>query len=457
MALTDISLLFKDIIETPQQKQQRLFAEGQAAAGQFTGLPTGLRELAMGTAAGIPGTVESLRQFGASAGLPVQTQGEQLQRSMAGLNITDPTDQAEMVRLLANSGNPGDAATAAALFKEENEASLRAQQEFAMSQARDVQAIAESKERERTAIENRLLAYQQRNQGKTVFEIQEELERVNLEEAQIKLEKLKNGEDVDATPFGAPHMFPNGISTYISKEGTPIVKDLNGVILVDEEALVAIREGSALEVEQMRNINQARRQGTDASRIAAEAWEQIGTLQQTVVDTREAARLIIEEDAATTDIEALLNPLNQATRFLNQIVGSLTLQQLSQVTMGALSESELQILRETAAPGGFDKAEVAQWYLDKANAVEKAIGILDQQATYFSRPGATVGGWLEIQRQERLNAEQSSAAQDDADRAALLAQLSGEDPPSSVDNEEELSSAASRALEAAERDIRRGR
>jgi hypothetical protein len=252
-------------------------------------------------------------------------------------------------------------------------------------------------------------------------------------------------------------MFPNGISTYISKEGTPIVKDLNGAILVDEEALVAIREGSALEVAQMRNINQARRQGTQSARIAAEAWEEIGTLQQTVVDTREAARLIIEEDAATTDIEALLNPLNQATRFLNQIVGSLTLQQLSQVTMGALSESELQILRETAAPGGFDKAEVAQWYLDKANAVEKAIGILDQQATYFSRPGATIGGWLEIQRQERLNAEQSSAAQDDADRAALLAQLSGENPPSSVDNEEELSSAASRALESAKREIRRGR
>ena len=455
MALTDISLLFKDIIETPQQKQQRLFAEGQAAAGQFTGLPTGLRELAMGTASGIPNMVESVRQFGATAGLPVQTQGEQLQGALSGIDITSPTGQAEMVRVLSNI-DPARGATAAALFKEENEASLRAQQEFAMSQARDVQAIAESKERERTAIENRLLAYQQRNQDKTAFEIQEELERVNLEEAQIKLEKLKNGEDVDATPFGAPHMFPNGISTYISKEGTPIVKDLNGAILADEEALEAIREGSALEVEQMRNINQARRQGTDASRIAIEAWEQIGTLQQTVVDTREAARLIIEDKAATTDIEAFLNPLNQATRFLNQIVGSLTLQQLSQVTMGALSESELQILRETAAPGGFDKAEVAQWYLDKANAVEKAIGILDQQATYFSRPGATVGGWLEIQRQERLNAEQNAAAEDEADRAALLAELQGDSPPP-ADNEEELSSAASRALEAAERDIRRGR
>ena len=89
MALTDISLLFKDIIETPQQKQQRLFAEGQAAAGQFTGLPTGLRELAMGTASGIPNMVESVRQFGVAAGLPVQTQGEQLQGALSGIDTSN--------------------------------------------------------------------------------------------------------------------------------------------------------------------------------------------------------------------------------------------------------------------------------------------------------------------------------------------------------------------------------
>jgi hypothetical protein len=44
--------------------------------------------------------VESIRQFGAGVGLPVQTQGEQLQRAMAGLNMDDPAGQAEAVRLL---------------------------------------------------------------------------------------------------------------------------------------------------------------------------------------------------------------------------------------------------------------------------------------------------------------------------------------------------------------------
>ena len=147
MALTDISLLFKDIIETPQQKQQRLFAEGQAAAGQFTGLPTGLRELAMGTASGIPNMVESVRQFGATAGLPVQTQGEQLQGALSGIDITSPTGQAEMVRVLSNI-DPARGATAAALFKEENEkaALAKKQAELAALQSQNIQSQITSRD-----------------------------------------------------------------------------------------------------------------------------------------------------------------------------------------------------------------------------------------------------------------------------------------------------------------------
>ena len=47
MSLTNIAALFSDIVETPQQRQQRLLAEGQASAAQFSELPTGIRELAL--------------------------------------------------------------------------------------------------------------------------------------------------------------------------------------------------------------------------------------------------------------------------------------------------------------------------------------------------------------------------------------------------------------------------
>ena len=143
MALTDISLLFKDIIETPQQKQQRLFAEGQAAAGQFTGLPTGLRELAMGTASGIPNMVESVRQFGATAGLPVQTQGEQLQRALGGLNMADPASQAEAVRLLSQV-DPLRGAAAAEIFAEEERKQKDRKRRIELETAREARAVEEA-------------------------------------------------------------------------------------------------------------------------------------------------------------------------------------------------------------------------------------------------------------------------------------------------------------------------
>ena len=100
MSLTNIAALFSDIVETPQQRQQRLLAEGQASAAQFGGLPTGIRELAMGIGTNIPRNVEAVRRFGVQAGLPMETQGEQLQGAMANFNIDDPNSRMAVLNQL---------------------------------------------------------------------------------------------------------------------------------------------------------------------------------------------------------------------------------------------------------------------------------------------------------------------------------------------------------------------
>ena len=100
MSLTNIAALFSDIVETPQQRQQRLLAEGQASAAQFAGLPTGIRELAMGISSNIPRNVEAVRRFGVQAGLPMQTQGEQLQGAMANFNIDDSNSRMAVLNQL---------------------------------------------------------------------------------------------------------------------------------------------------------------------------------------------------------------------------------------------------------------------------------------------------------------------------------------------------------------------
>ena len=100
MSLTNIAALFSDIVETPQQRQQRLLAEGQASAAQFGGLPAGIRELAMGIGTNIPRNVEAVRRFGVQAGLPMQTQGEQLQGAMANFNIDDSNSRMAVLNQL---------------------------------------------------------------------------------------------------------------------------------------------------------------------------------------------------------------------------------------------------------------------------------------------------------------------------------------------------------------------
>ena len=100
MSLTNIAALFSDIVETPQQRQQRLLAEGQASAAQFGGLPAGIRELAMGIGTNIPRNVEAVRRFGVQAGLPMETQGEQLQGAMANFNIDDPNSRMAVLNQL---------------------------------------------------------------------------------------------------------------------------------------------------------------------------------------------------------------------------------------------------------------------------------------------------------------------------------------------------------------------
>jgi len=208
-----------------------------------------------------------------------------------------------------------------------------------------------------------------------------------------------------------------------------------------------------METEQQQKIYQARRTGTESAIIAADSFEKIGTNRAMLSSLREAARLV-EQGAATTKLEEFLKPLDQATSFLKQITGQLTLDQLSQVTMGALSEKELELLQATAAPSGYDKPAIIKWYMDKAAATEKALGILEQQAVYFSQPGATPGGWIEIQREERERQAQAAPGPNaDEARRSALGQVLGRDIPS----EAQPADADEAALEAARREILRGR
>jgi len=456
----NIQSLFSDLIETPAQSQERMLGEGILRGRELTGGLTGLARtqapLVSALSMQMPQRQEALRRgVGGMLGLDVRTESEKVQEALQGVDPNDPQSLLQAAQAVGNLGLGTQSAQMRAMAADvtrQKQADLMAQQDFAMRQAKDIQNISESQQRELSAVQNRLLAQQRIGQELTSFEFEQRLNDINLEEAEIRLEQLKEGGSVDEI-FGGQKILPNGTIYYASKSGDTIVKDINGNVLTGEEARVSLDEGHELETEQQRKIYQARRLGTAAGTIAADSFEQIGTNRAMLSNLREAARLV-EEGAATTDLEAFLTPLNQATNFLKQITGQLTLDQLSQVTMGALSEKELELLQATAAPSGFDKPAIIQWYKDKAAATEKALGVLEQQAVYFSQPGANPGEWIKIQKQVRESQTQAAPGPNaDKVRNSALAKVLGTDTPSEtkpVDTDEA-------ALEAARQEILRGR
>jgi hypothetical protein len=456
----NIQSLFSDIIETPAQRQERMLGEGILRGRELTGGLTGLARtqapLVSALSMQMPQRQEALRRgVGGMLGLDVRTESEKVQEALQGVDPNDPQSLLQAAQAVGNLGLGAQSAQMRAMAADatrQKQADLMAQQDFAMSQARDIQNISESQQRELSAVQNRLLAQQRIGQELTSFEFEQRLNDINLEEAEIKLKQLKEGGSVDEI-FGGQKILPNGTIYYASKSGDTIVKDINGNVLTGEEARVSLDEGHELETEQQRKIYQARRLGTESGMIAANSFEQIGTQRAMLSSLRDAARLV-EEGAATTDLEAFLKPLNQATNFLKRITGQLTLDQLSQVTMGALSEKELELLQATAAPSGFDKPAIIQWYKDKAAVTEKALGVLEEQAVYFSQPGATPGEWIQIQKQVRESQIQAAPGPNDDDaRNSVLAKVLGTETSSEtkpVDTDEA-------ALEAARQEILRGR
>jgi len=368
----------------------------------------------------VPGFLSNVNRattgLGSALGLDMRSTSEKAQEALSGLDLTDPQSVQNTVQMLRNVGLGSQAAQILGMSTQAIQEQEQAERKATIDQlAIDAaeQQIAESTQRQQTSLDNQLLAQQRRFQESTNFEYQQSMNEINLEEARINLERLKAGESADEI-FGGQKILPNGVIYYASKDGNPIVKDINGNVLIGEEAQNALNEGFALETQHQRDIYQARRIGTRSAQIAADSFENIGNTRKMIVALRDAASLV-EQGAATSQLEEFLTPLNQATNFLKTVTGQLTLNQLSQVTMGALSEKELELLQATAAPSGFNKTEIINWYRDKANATEKALSVLEQQAVYFSQPGASPGEWIEMQRQLRDSEVENDQASDEED------------------------------------------
>jgi hypothetical protein len=155
----EITSLFRDILESPEQKQQRQMAEGfarsQNAVSQLTGLATAAAPL-VGTMAELQGRrTEALqRGVGGLLGRDVRSTSEKLQEALGQFNPQDPASVSRTAQMLQQMGLGAQAAqlSGMALEEQQRKAAVDLQAEAAR------QDITFGKSREDRAIEDQATA-----------------------------------------------------------------------------------------------------------------------------------------------------------------------------------------------------------------------------------------------------------------------------------------------------------
>lgn len=144
------------------------------------------------------------------------------------------------------------------------------------------------------------------------------------------------------------------------------------------------------------------------------AWEDYGKLQSSIGTIGEAITAI-DNGADSGMIAKYLPNVTEASASLNNAMDRMGLDVVGSVTFGALSEGELRLAMNTAVPRDLEPPELRSWLLKKQAAQQKAANMLSDAAQYLTRPGNTINGWIEKNKQARQAAPQGPAepARDD--------------------------------------------
>jgi hypothetical protein len=125
--------------------------------------------------------------------------------------------------------------------------------------------------------------------------------------------------------------------------------------------------------------------------IAEISANHLGSLER----ARELVLAAIDAGANTGVIASKLPNVTAASIQLANVRQQLGLDVIGSVTFGALSEGELNLALDTALPTGLAPKDLKTYLLNKKTAQTKLAGYLTEQATYLSKKGNSLSGWLE--------------------------------------------------------------
>ncbi len=124
------------------------------------------------------------------------------------------------------------------------------------------------------------------------------------------------------------------------------------------------------------------------------AWGDYGKLQTSIGNMDEAIAAI-DGGAKSGIIYKMLPNITEASASLQNAMDRMGLDVIGSVTFGALSEGEMRLAMQTAAPRDLSPPELRNWLVRKRDAQVKAADMLADAAQYLTKPGNTINGWIE--------------------------------------------------------------
>ena len=103
----------------------------------------------------------------------------------------------------------------------------------------------------------------------------------------------------------------------------------------------------------------------------------------------------IDDGAQTGLIYRNLPDITEASAELTNAMNNMGLDVIGSVTFGALSEGELKLAMDVAAPRNLSGAALREWMVAKRGAQEKVRAALVEQARFLATPGNTLNDWYE--------------------------------------------------------------
>ncbi|MEE8207872.1 MAG: hypothetical protein V3T88_02810 [Nitrosomonadaceae bacterium] len=138
--------------------------------------------------------------------------------------------------------------------------------------------------------------------------------------------------------------------------------------------------------------------GSSRAKSIDKGFERIQKIDQGIT-TIDRAISVLKGGAKTGAIQRFLPSIKAASVELDQIRNQFALDVIGSVTLGAISESELELAKQTGLPTGLDEPALITHLEDRRAAQQKLRNLYQEQISFLDQ-GGTIAGFLREKKRE---------------------------------------------------------